>query len=70
MIDERELEIQLNKHGYKLHKITRFRKHDRVTFGNDYVRISVNLRSKLSEIALETLVEACVGSNPLSLRRR
>jgi len=70
MIDERELETQLKNHGYVLHKITPFKNHDRVSFGNDYVKISVNLRSKLSEIALETLIEACIGSNPLSVKER
>ena len=63
MIDEKELEEQLNKHGYKLHKITKFKTHDRVIVGNDKIKISMNLRGKLSEIALETLIEVCVGSS-------
>ena len=57
-----ELRKRLQRHGYQLYKVTSFKKHDRVTFGNKNIKISVNLRGKLSEIALETLIHACVGS--------
>jgi len=59
---ELALERELEKHGYKLHKITRFKKHDRVSFGNRNIKISINLRSKVSQLALKTLIQACIGS--------
>jgi len=55
------LKEQLKKHGYSLYQVTHFKKHDRVKFGNNDIMISMNLRGKLSEIALDALVEACVG---------
>ena len=56
-----ELRRQLKEHGYELYGVTSFKRHDRVIFGNSQVKISLNLRGKLSEIALETLVNACIG---------
>jgi len=63
------LKEQLEKHGYCLYQVTHFKKHDRVKFGNNDIMISMNLRGKLSEnlrgklseIALDALVEACIG---------
>ena len=68
MSTESELTERLEKHGYKIHKITHFKNHDRIIFGNKNVRISMNLRSKLSCIALETLVTACIGSDSVTRR--
>lgn len=56
-----ELADRLAEHGYTLYKIQKFKKHDRIHFGNKQVKIALNLRGKLSEVALDALVEACVG---------
>jgi len=58
---EEHLRNRLKKHGYELIKITHFKRFDRVTFGNREIKMSINLRGKLSELAFETLVEACIG---------
>jgi hypothetical protein len=63
MTTELELRKTLESHGYTLHKITHFKKHDRIIFGNKNIRIVMNLRSKTSQIALDTLVKACIGSD-------
>jgi coproporphyrinogen III oxidase-like Fe-S oxidoreductase len=55
------LRERLEKHGYKLYGITHFSNHDRINFGNKNVKISMNLRSKIAEIAFDALVEACIG---------
>jgi len=56
-----ELKRRLKEHGYSLWSIKHFKKHDRINFGNNKINISMNLRGKLSEFALDALVEACVG---------
>jgi len=56
-----ELKDRLEKHGYKLHKITHFKNHDRVHFGNKDIDISLNLRGTLSQLALDAIIEACIG---------
>lgn len=61
-VELQELKKRLAEHGYDLYGFTSFKKHDRVNFGNDEVKISMNLRGKLSELAFDTLVEACIGS--------
>jgi hypothetical protein len=58
---EEQLRKRLKEHGYDLVKITYFKNHDRVTFGNKEIKISLNLRGKLSELAFETLIQACIG---------
>lgn len=58
---EKQLRYRLKEHGYDLMKITHFKSFDRVTFGNREIKMSINLRGKLSEIAFETLIEACIG---------
>lgn len=58
---EEHLRARLKEHGYELMKIAHFKKFDRVTFGNREIKVSINLRGKLSELAFETLVEACIG---------
>lgn len=45
-----ELRKRLQRHGYQLYKIKHFKKHDRITFGNKNIKISINLRSKMSEV--------------------
>lgn len=57
---EEELRQRLAQHGYKLEKITEFANHDRITFGNSQLKISINLRGKISEFALDALVNACI----------
>jgi len=58
---EKELEERMKEHGYTLYSITHFKNFDRVHFGNDQINISLNLRGHLSELALETLIETCIG---------
>lgn len=55
------LNTELKKHGYTLYQVTHFKKHDRIRFGNKHIKISLNLRGKLSEFALDVLVKACIG---------
>jgi len=57
------LEQRLKQHGYALYKITHFKNFDRIHFGNSAIKISLNLRGKLSEFTLETLIEACIGKD-------
>lgn len=56
------LRAKLERHGYQLYGISHFSDHDRIRFGNKYIKISLTLRGKISEIAFETLVTACLGS--------
>jgi len=58
---EKELAERMKEHGYTLYRIQHFKTFDRIHFGNQQICISLNLRSKLSELALETLIEACIG---------
>lgn len=58
---EEQLRKRLKEHGYDLVKVTHFKRFDRVTFGNKQIKISINLRGKLGEIAFETLIQACIG---------
>jgi hypothetical protein len=58
---EEHLRTRLKEHGYDLIKISHFKNFDRITFGNKEIKMSINLRGKLSELAFETLVEACIG---------
>lgn len=55
------LNQRLKQHGYTLYKITHFKNFDRIHFGNSAIKISLNLRGKISELALDTLIEACIG---------
>ena len=55
-----ELERRLEEHGYKLYRIVHFKKHDRIHFGNDKIKISLDLRGTLSQIALDAVVERCI----------
>ena len=57
---EEALEKRLKEHGYELHKITHFDKYDRITFGNKKIKVSINLRSKISQLALDTIIDACI----------
>lgn len=61
--DALALEKRLNEHGYELYGVKQFRNHDRVTFGNSEVKISINLRGHLSELALDAIVNACIGKH-------
>jgi hypothetical protein len=56
-----QLRQRLAEHGYTLEKITPFKGHDRITFGNKDLKVSINLRGKLSQFALEAIVKACIG---------
>lgn len=56
-----QLRQRLAEHGYTLEKITPFKDHDRVTFGNKDLKISINLRGKLAQFALDAIVKACIG---------
>jgi len=56
-----ELKKRLKDHGYCLWSIKHFKKHDRINFGNNKVNISMNLRGKLSEFALDAIIEARIG---------
>lgn len=58
---EKELAERMKEHGYTLYYINHFKKFSRIHFGNQQIIISLNLRGKLSELALETLIEACIG---------
>jgi len=60
-MSEEALRKRLEEHGYKLFGIRHFKNHDRIVFGNDEVKISINLRSKISHLAFNAIVEACVG---------
>jgi hypothetical protein len=60
---EKELYERMREHGYTLYRIKHFKDFDRIHFGNQQVNISLNLRGKLSELALETLIEACIGKD-------
>lgn len=57
----KQLQTRLEKSGYTLYGITEFKGHDRIIFGNKDLKISINLRGKLSEFALEAIVKACIG---------
>jgi len=59
---EKELAERMKEHGYTLYRVKHFKNFDRIHFGNEYINISLNLRGKLSELALETLIEACIGT--------
>ncbi len=59
----KELKQKLKDHGYTLEKVTHFNRFDRVTFGNKQLKMSINLRGKLSELALETVINACIGKD-------
>jgi len=56
-----ELKKRLKEHGYYLEKVTHFKNHDRIHFSNENINITINLRSTVSQIALDALIEACVG---------
>ncbi|GEM_PF-1954001 len=56
-----QLRQRLAEHGYTLEKVTPFAHHDRITFGNKELKVSINLRGKLSQFALEAIVKACIG---------
>ena len=58
---EVELKERLEAHGYTLYGITHFKKHDRINFGNDKIKLTLKLRSKLSYFALDAIVNACIG---------
>jgi len=64
---EERLRDRLKEHGYELVKLKHFKTFDRVTFRNLFIKISINLRGKVSELAFETLVEACIGKEGLQL---
>jgi hypothetical protein len=55
------LQARLVQGGYTLYGITEFKTHDRIIFGNKELKISLNLRGKLSEFALDAIVKACIG---------
>lgn len=55
------LDQRLQQHGYRLYKITHFKNHDRIHFGNSAIKISLNLKGKLGFYALDAIIEACVG---------
>ena len=57
----KELQKRLKDAGYELYGITEFKHFDRITFGNKQLKISLNLRSKLSELALDAIIAACIG---------
>ena len=56
-----ELQARLEKHGYRLYGVKHFKNFDRIRFGNESINISLNLRGKISELALDGLIEACIG---------
>lgn len=58
---EKELADRLKEHGYFLYGVTHFKRFDRIRFGNLQISVSLNLRGKLSELALDAIVEACIG---------
>ena len=60
-MSEKDLKKRLEEHGYTLYGIRHFKNHDRVNFGNDSIKLSLNLRGKISSLAFDALVEACVG---------
>lgn len=55
------LNQRLEQHGYILYKVTHFKKYDRIHFGNSAIKISLNLKGKLAEFALDAIIEACIG---------
>ena len=55
------LKKRLEEHGYILYGVVHFKKYDRIHFGNENIKISLNLRGTLSEVALDGLIERCVG---------
>ena len=55
------LKQRLEQHGYTLYKVTHFKNFDRIHFGNSAIKISLNMRGKLSEFALDAIIEACIG---------
>jgi hypothetical protein len=60
------LQKRLEQHGYTLYKIVHFKNFDRIHFGNSAIKISLNLRGKLSKFTLDTLIEACIGKEAKS----
>ena len=60
---EEQLKQRILASGYTFCEIKHFKKHDRVIFGHDKIKIALNLRSKISFVALDALVEACVGKS-------
>jgi len=67
---EEQLRKRLEEHGYKLHKITHFKNYDRIHFGNNQIRISINLTGELSKLAFETIVKACIGKEDVGLKEK
>lgn len=57
-----KLKAEILAHGYTFCEIKQFKSHDRIIFGNDKIKLNLKLRGKLSEIALDALVKACLGS--------
>ena len=55
------LNQRLEQHGYTLYKITHFKNHDRIHFGNSAITISLKLKGKLAHFALDAIIEACIG---------
>jgi len=55
------LKQRLEQHGYTLYKVAHFKNFDRIHFGNSAIKISINLRGKLAELALDAIINACIG---------
>lgn len=60
---EQQLKAEILSHGYTFCSFQHFKSGDRVIFGNDKIKLNLKLRGQLSEIALNVLIEACIGSD-------
>ncbi len=58
---EKQLAERMKEHGYTLYRVCHFKNFDRIHFGIENLNFSLNLRGKVSELALDTLIEACIG---------
>lgn len=64
-MSEEALRKRLKEHGYVLYGIKHFKKHDRVVFGNDQIKISIKLRGKINHLVFNAIVEACIGKKEM-----
>ena len=54
-MNEFQVKELLEKKGYKLDKIFRFKRHDRINYSNKDVDVSLNLTVKLEDLTEEQL---------------
>jgi len=61
-MNEDELKTIIEKYGYKLEKVIRFKRHDRIRVTTNELIITINLRKHLDETPCDSLLK-CILSN-------